>query len=216
MYYLETFNKVRVAPFCSFTYNLCYLSGKNNRDITEKEYQKCLNDCAVFKGTGCLNEVFDHDLSFKSETKTVNNKIVEYNLYLIAHNDYVFDSYVVLNNLPQWRSVINLIENGAGIVSLKIFKGYIGPVKEVPQYVHFRSRRVYIKSSLKKIGFSFKIQPLLSKQEVEHDEIIEDTWEARENEWLLYVENDVLSTAFCYARYTLGTEELTNFGMKTV
>ena len=29
-----------------------------------------------------------------------------------------------------------------------------------------------------------------------------------------YVKNDVLSTAFCYARYTMGTEDLANFGMK--
>ena len=49
---------------------------------------------------------------------------------------------------------------------------------------------------------------------MEHDEIYEDTWEAKENEWLPYVKNDVLSTAFCYARYTMWMEELTNFGMK--
>ena len=55
---------------------------------------------------------------------------------------------------------------------------------------------------------------MLLKQEMEHDENYEDTWEARENEWLPYVKNDVLSTAFCYARYTMGVEELTNFGMK--
>ena len=49
---------------------------------------------------------------------------------------------------------------------------------------------------------------------MEHDEFFEDTWEAKENEWLPYVKNDVLSTAFCYARYTMGIEELNNFGMK--
>ena len=49
---------------------------------------------------------------------------------------------------------------------------------------------------------------------MEHDEIYEDTWEARENEWLPYVKNDVLSTAFCYAGYTMGMEELTKFGME--
>ena len=41
-----------------------------------------------------------------------------------------------------------------------------------------------------------------------------DLLEARENEWLPYVKNDVLSTAFCYARYTMCMEELTGFGMK--
>ena len=49
---------------------------------------------------------------------------------------------------------------------------------------------------------------------MEHNESYEDTWEARENVWLLYVKNDVLLTAFCYARYTMGMEELNGFGMK--
>ena len=40
------------------------------------------------------------------------------------------------------------------------------------------------------------------------------TWEAGEIEWLSYVKNDVLSTAFCYARYILGMRELTNFGIR--
>ena len=52
------------------------------------------------------------------------------------------------------------------------------------------------------------------KQEMEHDEIYEGTWEARENERLSYVKNDVLSTDFCYARYTKGMEELTYFSRK--
>ena len=71
-----------------------------------------------------------------------------------------------------------------------------------------------LKKSLKKIGESYKLQESLLKKELEHDEFYEDTWEARENEWLPYVKNDVLSTAFCYAKYTMGTEELTGFGMK--
>ena len=52
------------------------------------------------------------------------------------------------------------------------------------------------------------------KQDLEGDEIYEDTWEEREKEWLPYVKNDVLSTAFCYARYTMGMEELTGIGIK--
>ena len=45
--------------------------------------------------------MLDRVLSFKGEPKKVKNKIVEYNLYLIAHNGSGFDSYVVLNNIPQ-------------------------------------------------------------------------------------------------------------------
>ena len=52
------------------------------------------------------------------------------------------------------------------------------------------------------------------KKGTKHDETFEDTWEGRENEWLPYVKNDVLSTAFCYARCTMGLEGLTGFGMK--
>ena len=66
---------------------------------------------------------------------------------------------------------------------------------------------------MKKIGESYKLQESLLKKELEHDEIYEDTWEEKENEWLPYVKNDVLPTAFCYARYTMGMEELTGFGM---
>ena len=68
--------------------------------------------------------------------------------------------------------------------------------------------------SLKKIGESYKLQESLLKKELEHDEIYEDTWEEKENERLPYAKNYVISTAFCYARYTMGMEELTGFGMK--
>ena len=66
----------------------------------------------------------------------------------------------------------------------------------------------------KKIGESYKLQPSVLKQEMEHDEIYEDTWGEKENEWLPGAKNDVLSTALCYARYAIGMEELTGFGMK--
>ena len=158
--------------------------------------------------------MLDHVLSFKGEPKKVNNRIVEYNLYLIVHNGYGSDSYVVLKNLPLWRSIVDFIKNGAGIVPLKIFNVYVDENKKIPQYVHSRCGRFHINKSLKKIGESYKLQESLLKKELEHDEIYEDTWEEKQNEWLPYVKNDVLSTAFCYARYTMGMETLTGFGMK--
>ena len=96
--------------------------------------------------------MLDHVLSFKGEPKKVRYKIVEYNLYLIAHNGSGFDSYVVLNNLPQWRSVVKLIKKGAGTTSHKIFNSYGDQNKKIPQYVHFRCGRVHIIKNLKKIG----------------------------------------------------------------
>ena len=52
-------------------------------------------------------------LQFKGEPKRVNIKIVKYNLYLLAHKRSGFDSYVVLNNSTQWRTVVSLIKNRA-------------------------------------------------------------------------------------------------------
>ena len=111
VYDLETLNKIKAVPYCSCIYKLSKISGKCHRDISKQEYQKCLNDCVVFKGTDCINEVLDCVLSFKGEPKKIKNKIVEDNLYLIAHNGSGFDSYVVINNLPQWRSIVKLIKN---------------------------------------------------------------------------------------------------------
>ena len=97
------------------------------------------------------------------------------------HNGSNFHSYVVLNNLPQWRNVVSLIKNGVGFVSLKIFNGFLDENKKIPQYVHFRCGRLHINKSLKKIGESYKLQENLLKRELEHDEINEDTWEEGEN-----------------------------------
>ena len=49
---------------------------------------------------------------------------------------------------------------------------------------------------------------------MDHDEIFDDTWEDKENEWLPYLKNNVLSTAFSCARYGKGMEDLVGFGMK--
>ena len=74
--------------------------------------------------------MLDYVLQFKGEAKRFNNKIVQYNLYLIAQKRFGFDSYVVLSNLPQWRTVVNLIKNGSGIECLTIFNGYIDENKK--------------------------------------------------------------------------------------
>ena len=213
VYDIATFNTIKCVPYANCIYRLSKTSGKYYREISEKEYQKCLNDCIVFKGLDNINKMLDYVLQYKGEPKRINNKIVKYNLYLLAHKGSGFDSYVVLNNLPQWRTV-KLIKNGSGIVSLKIFNGYVDQNKKNPQYVHLSFGLLHIKDSLKNIGKSYKLQPCLLKQGLEHDEIFEDNWEEKENEWLPYLQNDVLSTAFSYARYSKGMEELTGFGMK--
>ena len=50
-------------------YELSKIFGNYNRDVSEKEYQKCQIDCVIFKGTDCISEKLDHVLSFKGEAK---------------------------------------------------------------------------------------------------------------------------------------------------
>ena len=94
--------------------------------------------------------MLDHVLSLKKNQENFKNKSVEYNLSLFAHKRSGFDSYVVLNDLPEWQSVVSLIKNGAGIVSLKIFNGYMDQTKKHPQYVLFRCGLLHIENSFKK------------------------------------------------------------------
>ena len=76
MYDLENFNKTRAVPYCSCINKLSKISGKNNGDISEQDYQKCLNDFVVFMGTNCNNESLDHVLAFKREPKKSKTKLL--------------------------------------------------------------------------------------------------------------------------------------------
>ena len=112
--------------------------------------------------------MLDSLLTLKGEPKKVDGKIVEYELYMLAHNGSSFDTYIILNNLPKWRRIVNIIKNGKGIISLRIFNGCID---KKPQYVNFRCGMTHINESLKKIGTTFHLQKELLKQEMDHDEI---------------------------------------------
>ena len=151
---LDTYNKDRAVPCCSCIDKLSEISGNYNQDISAKECQKNLIDCVVFKGSDCNNEMVDHLLSFKGGAEKINTKIVDFNLNMIAHKGSDFDSYVVINNLPQSQIVVNLIKNGAGIISLNLFNGCVDEKKKFPQKVHFRSGTFQIISSSRKKGLS--------------------------------------------------------------
>ena len=90
--------------------------------------------------------MLDYVLQSRGEPKRNNNKTVKYSSYLIAHKANGFDSYVVINNLPQWRTV-KLIKNGSSLVCLEIFNGYVDAAKKFPQYVHLRCGLLLIKDS---------------------------------------------------------------------
>ena len=67
---------------------------------------------------------------------------------------------------------------------------------------------------VEKLGKTFRLQKELLKTEMNHDEIDYNNYKDKKDEWLDYVKNDVLCTAFSYARYNKNMEEITGFSMK--
>ena len=62
-----------------------------------------------------------------------------------------FDTRIILKNLPCDKRIDDIIKNGKGIISLKIYNGYIrNNKKQIPQYLTFRCGMTYLSFSLKK------------------------------------------------------------------
>ena len=68
-YVLETSNTYKTAPCAFGFYKLSEISGTYYRDIGQREYENCRNDCIVFKGTNCNNNKLNCDIEFKAEAK---------------------------------------------------------------------------------------------------------------------------------------------------
>ena len=216
-YDTETYNTDKARPYCFSFYRLSKLAGKYERDLTPYELEKCKKDTIVFDGDDCVEKALDFCLKLKGEErKTVNNKLVEYNLQLYAHNGSDFDTWIILNNLRCDKHIVgDIIKNGKGSIELKVFNGYIEKNrKQIPQYLHFRCGMTHLNYSLKKLGKTFKLQKELLKTKRDHNEVYSDTWKDKKSEWLPYVKNDVLCTAFSYARYCKAMEDITGFSMK--
>ena len=63
--------------------------------------------------------MLDYVLQFKGESKRIIKKSVENIFYLLVQKGSGFDSFVVLEKLPKWITVVSLIKNGSSIVSVK-------------------------------------------------------------------------------------------------
>ena len=215
-YDLETHNTDRARPYVFCFYRLSKLAGRYNRDLTLNELEKCRKDSIASDGDNCVEKALDFCLKLKGEERKVNNKIVEYNLQLHAHNGSGFDTWIILNNLPCDKHIVgDVIKNGKGIKELKVFNGYIEKNnKQIPQYLHFRCGMTHLNYSLEKLGKTFKLQKELMKTKMDQNEVYSDTWKDKKSEWLPCVKNDVLCTAFSYARSIKAMEEITGFSMK--
>ena len=99
--------------------------------------------CALRVPFSSINNVLDFCLKLKGEERKVKNRFVEHNLKLHAHNGSGFDFWIVLNNLSCDKHIVVVIENGKGIIELKVFNGYIGN-KEIPQNLHFSCGMIHL------------------------------------------------------------------------
>ena len=127
VYDLETPNTYRAKPYVFCFYRLSKLACRYNRDLTPYEIEKCRKDSIVFDGDNCVGNALDFCLKLKGEERrtSLNNKIVEYNLQLHAHNGSGFDTWIILNNLPCDKHIVDIIKTGKSIISLGVFNGYI-------------------------------------------------------------------------------------------
>ena len=154
-------------------------------------------------------------MKFKGEERKIKNKIVECNSELDAHNLLSLDTWIILNNLFFDKHIVDIFRKGKGLVSLRVSHGYIqNKKKQIPLYLIFKCGMTHLYYSLKKLSKTFKLQKELLKTEKNHDEVVGNNYKDKKLQWLDYVKNDVLCTAFSYARYTKAMEEKTGFGMK--
>ena len=216
VYDLETYSTDRARPYNMTFYRLSKIAGRYNRDPTFEELEKSKKDTIAFMGEDCINNALDYLLKLKGDERKVNNKIVEYNLQLHAHNGSGFDTWIILNNLRCDKHIVgDIIKNGKGIISLKVFNGPIYKNnKQIPQYLHFRCGMTHLNYSLKKLGKTFELPKELLKTEMDHNDIDVSNYKDKKDIWLPYVKNDVLCTAYSYARYIKAMEEITKFSMK--
>ena len=96
---------------------------------------------------------------------------------------------------------------------MRIFNSYIQNEKN-PHYLIFKCGMTHINFSLKKLGKTFELQKEILKTEMNHDEVYADNWRDKKGERVDYVKNDVLCTAFSYARYSQAIEDSIGFSMK--
>ena len=100
---------------------------------------KCKKDTLVFEDDDCINKALDFCLKITGEERKVQNKNFEYNLQLHAHNGSGFGTWIILNNLPCAKRLVDIIKNGKSINSLRVFNGYIqNSKKQIPEYLIFR------------------------------------------------------------------------------
>ena len=123
-YDLETHNTDRAKPYIMIFYRLSKIAGRFERDPTQEVSKKSINNTLVFVGDNCVGNAVEFLLKIKGEERKVKYKIVEYNFQLQAHNESGFNTWIILNNLPCDKRIVDINNNGNGIMLKKKVNGY--------------------------------------------------------------------------------------------
>ena len=228
VYDIETFIRDRAVPYAIGYFPISKLCvSKYSRDLAKEEIEKSLNDVKIIEGEDCITKMFKKLQDLKGEPKKIekNGKeiTVEYEMKMIAHNGSGFDNWIILDNLPEWCRITSMIKTGKGIINMNIYNGMCNVKtnkegklisKGQPHYLIYNCSANHMNSSLRKLGETYKLQAEVLKQESDHTEIYEDTWQDQRLIWEPYLRMDILTLAIIYARYSMNMQTITGFGMK--
>ena len=89
-------------------YRLSKIAGMYYHDLTNENYQNSKRGTTVFEGTNSLNSLLDWIVILKRESRKAKYKTVELDLKSMVHIGPAFDTYIVLDNLPTWRRIVNV------------------------------------------------------------------------------------------------------------
>ena len=95
VYDLETHNTDRARPYNMTFYRLSKIAGRYERDPTQEELQKSIDDTIAFTGDNCIGNALDFCLKLKGEERKVKIKllIIIYKCMLIMVVDLILGYY---------------------------------------------------------------------------------------------------------------------------
>ena len=91
VYHLETHITDRARPCIMTFYRLSKLAGKQDRELTPYEIEKCKKDTLVFDGDNCVSYALDFPLKYKGQKQKVKTKLLNiiYKHILIMDRDVI-------------------------------------------------------------------------------------------------------------------------------
>ena len=92
VYDLETHNTDRARPYNLTFYRLRKIAGRYERDPTQEELQKSINDTIAFAGDNCINNALDFCLKLKGEERKKKIK----SLNIIFNYTLIMDQVLIL------------------------------------------------------------------------------------------------------------------------